>query len=147
MVLDRSRVGTSYPPYRYEVSREKIREYAVALGETDPRYHSEGDDCVAPPTFVACFTIARGAAALFSDLGLGVHPNLLHGAQAFVFGQRLLKPGDVVVCTPKIADISSLGRSEILALEVDCQFLDTGERAVLSRSRIVLVAPSEEESP
>jgi hypothetical protein len=60
MALNRDKVGTSYPSYTYEVSREKIREYASALGESDPRYFSDGDDCVAPPTFAACFTVIKG---------------------------------------------------------------------------------------
>ena len=38
VALNREKVGTAYPSYTYEVSREKIREYAIALGETDPRY-------------------------------------------------------------------------------------------------------------
>ncbi len=137
MTLNHSKVGTTYPSYRYEVAREKIREYAAALGETDPRYYSDGDDCVAPPTFAACFTVVRGAASPFSDPKLGAHLDLLHGAQAFVFGERELRPGDVLTCAPKIADIFSLGRNEVLTLEVDCRFVDTGERAVLSRSTIV----------
>ncbi len=143
MALNRSKVGTTYPSYRYEVSREKIHEYAVSLGETDPRYLSDGEDCVAPRTFVACFTVARGAKAPFSDPDLGAHLNLLHGAQAFIFGERLLRPGDVLVCTPRIADISSFGRSEVLTLEVECHFSDSGKRAVLSRSTIVFMDGTE----
>jgi len=66
VALNRDRIGTSYPSYRYEVSREKIREYAAAVGETDPRYYSDGDDCVAPPTFAACFTLTKGGEAAFA---------------------------------------------------------------------------------
>ncbi|MFN2557191.1 MAG: MaoC family dehydratase N-terminal domain-containing protein [Nitriliruptorales bacterium] len=143
MALNRSKVGTTYPSYRYEVSREKIREYATSLGETDPRYLSDGEDCVAPPTFAACFTVARGGNAPFGDADLGAHLNLLHGAQAFIFGARPLRPGDVLVCTPRIADISSFGGSEILSLEVDCRFSDSDQRAVLSRSTIVFMGDSD----
>src|SRR5690606_24159499 len=42
MALNRDKVGTTYPSYTYEVSREKIREYAAALGESDPRYYADG---------------------------------------------------------------------------------------------------------
>ncbi len=146
MALNRSKIGTTYPSYRYDVAREKIREYAISLGETDPRYLSEGEDCVAPPTFSACFAVARGADAPFKDPDLGAHLSLLHGAQAFVFGDRLLRPGDVLVCTPKIADIISLGRSEVLTLEVDCRFSDTGSRAVLSRTTIVFMDGPQKET-
>ena len=144
MALNLDRVGHTYPSYRYEVSREKIREYALALGESDPRYFSEDDDCVAPPTFVACFTIIKGGAPLFSDPDLGAHPVLVHGSQSFRYGERNLRPGDVVVCTPRIADISRRGRNELLTLEVDCRFEDTGELSVLSTGVIVFLGSAAE---
>ncbi|MEY3019552.1 MAG: FAS1-like dehydratase domain-containing protein [Planctomycetota bacterium] len=139
MALNRDRIGTVYPSYTYEVSREKIREYAMALGEGDPRYHSEGDDCVAPPTFAAAFTVIKGGAAAFSDPELGTHPVLVHGSQRFEFGSRPVRPGDVLVCTPRIADITSRGRNEFLTIEVDCRFRDDEARAVLASSTIVFL--------
>lgn len=147
MALNRDKIGTSYPSYRYEVSREKIREYATALGERDPRYFSDGDDCVAPPTFAACFTITKGGAPLFADPDLGTHPALVHGSQNFEFGARPLRPGDVLECTPRIANISTRGRNEFMTTEVDCRFED-GERAVLSNATLVFLggAPQEGES-
>lgn len=139
MALNRDKVGTSYPAYPYEVSRVKIHEYAQALGETDPRYNSVGDDCVAPPTFAACFTITKGAQAIFSDPELGAHPALVHGSQTYTYGDRPLRPGDTLTCTPRIADISHRGRNEFLTFEVDCRFADCGERAVLSTAVIVFL--------
>jgi hypothetical protein len=146
MALNRDKVGTTYDTYRYEVSREKIREYATALGESDPRYFSGDDDCVAPPTFAATFTIVRGGAQAFADPDLGVHWTLVHGAQAYEFGDRPMRPGDVIACTPRIADISYRGRNELMTLEIDCRFEDTEERAVLSSNTIVFLgsAPREE---
>jgi hypothetical protein len=146
VALNRDKVGTAYETYRYEVSREKIREYASALGETDARYFSDGDDCVAPPTFAACFTIVKGGAPLFADPDLGAHWTLVHGSQAFDFGERPMRPGDTLQCTPRIADISYRGRNELLTLEVDCRFADSGDRAVLATNTIVFLgsAPKEE---
>jgi hypothetical protein len=92
MALNQSKVGSVYPSYRYEVSREKIREYAIALGESDPRYLSDGDDCVAPPTFAAAFTLTKGLMLLMGDAELGAHPALVHGSQAFRWGARPLRP-------------------------------------------------------
>lgn len=138
MALNRDKVGTTYPSYTYEVSREKIREYASALGESDPRYHSAGDDCVAPPTFAACFTVIKGGAAAFADPDLGFHPALVHGSQSYTYGDRPVRPGDVLTCTPSIADIAVRGRNEMLTLEVDCRFED-GELAVRSQAVIVFL--------
>lgn len=145
MALNTELVGKTYEPYTYEVAREKIREYASALGETDPRYVSDGDDCVAPPTFAACFTIIKGGAPLFADPELGAHWNLVHGSQRYEFG-RSVRPGDVLTCTPRLADVQARGRNEFMTVEVDCRFAD-GERAVLSTATIVLLgsAPAEED--
>ncbi|MTV27898.1 MaoC family dehydratase [Nitriliruptoraceae bacterium ZYF776] len=139
MALNQSKVGTSYPPYTYEVSREKIREYAAALGESDPRYYSDGDDCVAPPTFAAAFTVTKGGGVVFADPDLGVHPVLVHGSQGYAYGDRPLKPGDTLTCTPSIADISTRGRNELLTIEIDCRFADDDQLAVRSTGVIVFL--------
>ena len=145
MALNQSKVGTAYPAYLYEVAREKFREYAVALGESDARYQSDGDDCVAPPTFAAAFTLSRGLMALFSDPELGAHPALVHGSQAFRYGTRALTPGDVLDCTPSIASITVRGRNEFLTTVVDCRFADSGELAVESESVIVFLGSAPQE--
>lgn len=145
MGLDRDRVGTTYDTYRYEVSREKIREYARALGEEDPRYHSPGDDCVAPPTFAACFTLGRGAEVVLSDPELGAEGIPLHGSQSYAWGRRPLRPGDVLECTPRIAGIRGRSGTEFLTIEIDCRFVDSGERAVTAETMLVLLEEAGEE--
>ena len=139
MALNQSKVGSTYPTYRYEVSREKIREYAVALGESDPRYHSDGDDCVAPPTFAASFTLTKGLMLLLGDGELGAHPALVHGSQAFRYGARPLRPGDVLECSPRITSITTRGRNEFLTTVVDCRFADSGDVAVEAETVIVFL--------
>ncbi len=139
MAVNRQRVGHTYPAYRYDVSREKIREYAAATGETDPRYFSDGEDCVAPPTFAACFTIVKGAGAALADPDLGLHPALVHTSQSYVFGSRPLKPGDTLLCTPRVGGTSSVGPNELITLEVDCRFADSDEVAVHSTTTLLVV--------
>jgi len=145
MALNQSKVGSTYPAYRYEVAREKIREYAIALGESDPRYHSDGDDCVAPPTFAAAFTLTKGLMLLMGDSELGAHPALVHGSQAFRYGTRPLRPGDVLECTPRIEGISIRGRNEFLTTIVDCRFADSGELAVEAEVVIVFLGSAPQE--
>jgi acyl dehydratase len=84
----------------YQVSREKIREYALALGETRALYfdpeaaRSAGfDDVVAPPMFVAVYAapivrIAYRTPALGIDLSM-----LVHGSQEFTWSD-LVVAGD-----------------------------------------------------
>jgi hypothetical protein len=122
MALNPDRIGTSYPAYTYEVCREKVREYARALGETDARYHSDGPDALAPPTFAAAFTIEHGARALFEDPELGAHSAVVHGSQGYEWGARPIRPGDVLVCTPRTTGLRSRSGTDFLTFEVDCRF-------------------------
>lgn len=147
MALNRDKVGTQYPSYRYEVSREKIREYASALGETDPRYFSSGDDCIAPPTFAACFTVIKGGQAAMTDPDLGTHFALVHGSQRFDFGDRPVCPGDVLTCTPRIDSISARGKNEFLTIAVDCRHEESGDLAVTASQTIVLLGSAPESEP
>jgi len=147
VALNRDKVGTQYPSYRYEVSREKIREYASALGETDPRYFSSGDDCIAPPTFAACFTVIKGGQAAMSDPDLGTHFALVHGSQRFDFGARQVRPGDVLTCTPRIDSITARGKNEFLTIAVDCHHEDSGDLAVTALQTIVLLGSAPESEP
>lgn len=140
MPLNPARVGHRYASYRYDVCREKIREYALATGVADPAYTDDTADVVAPPTFAACFTVVRGVQALFADPELGAHPALMHGSQEYTW-QRALRPGDVLDCSPWIADIVSRGRSEFLTLQIDCADVASGQPAVTSRSTIVFLSP------
>lgn len=139
MALDAGKAGTVYPSYAYEVSREKIREYAAAIGETDPRYFSDGDDAVAPATFAACFTLGREAWALLDDPTLGAHARLIHSGQRYVYGGRPLRPGDRLEVTPRIVDITTRGANEMLVLELDARFADSGEPAVRSETTLVFL--------
>ena len=145
MALNLDKVGHVYPAYRYEVAREKIREYARALGETDPRYFSDGDDCVAPPTFAATVTVIHGGHAALEDPELGAHPVLVHGSQRFEYGDRPLKPGDVLECTPSIESIIHKGANEFLTIAVDCVFEDSGERAIVAKETIVFLGSAPQE--
>lgn len=103
----------------------------------------DADDLVAPPTFAACFTVIRGGAPLFADPDLGAHPRLVHGSQEFEW-HRALRPGDVLDCTPWIADIVARGRNDFLTLQVDCVDAATGEPAVTSRGTLVFFGPAPE---
>lgn len=142
MALNTDKVGTTYPSLTHAITREEIHTYARALGETDPRYLSDGDDCVAPPTYAARYSVIDAAMPVFGDEDLGIHFALVHGSQAYEFG-RPMRPGDEVTVTPTIKDISYRGRNEFLTLEIDCRFAD-GELAVTSTNTIVFLGSAPE---
>lgn len=138
IALNQDRIGHRYPAYRYEVSREKIREYALATGLGDPAYTDDRADVVAPPTFPACFTVTRGGEYLLADAELGAHTNMVHGSQRYEL-HRVLRPGDVLECEPWITDITARGRHELLTLQIDCRELASGDPAVTSRGMLVFL--------
>ena len=50
MALDQSFVGRTYPPTApYEVGREKIREFAEAIGDPNPAYPTRTPPGARPP--------------------------------------------------------------------------------------------------
>ena len=130
-----------YEPYRYEVSREKVREYARATGVGGPAAHADTGPTVAPPTFAACFTVGRSV-EMFLDPELGAHFNLVHGSQDYDF-HRPVRVGDVLLCTPRIADIKAKGNMEFLTQQIDCVDAETSEPVVTSRSTIIFFGSGE----
>ena len=105
-------VGRSYPPLTYAVGREKIREYAFAVGETNP-VHLDVEaaraagyrDVVAPPMFAVVYSApAMGPAIFDPDVGMNF-AMMVHGGQEFVWGP-LVVAGDEVTTTVTVKDIS-----------------------------------------
>jgi acyl dehydratase len=95
-------VGKRYPAATYQVGREKIREYARAVGETNPLHldvaaaRAAGhEDLVAPPMFVVVYSAAAIGAALYDpELGIDLE-RLVHGAQEFTW-ERVVVAGEEV---------------------------------------------------
>jgi acyl dehydratase len=108
-------VGRVFAPVTYAVGREKIREYANAVGETDP-LHSDLDaaraaghaDLVAPPMFAVVYTSPAIGAAFF-DPTVGMDfARMVHGAQEFAWGP-LVVAGDEIATEVEVTDISERG--------------------------------------
>ncbi|KKL55290.1 hypothetical protein LCGC14_2256880, partial [marine sediment metagenome] len=72
--------GKTYPPHEYEVGREKIREYARAVGETSSVYQDPDAaraagfaNVVAPPMFCVVYSAgALGPAIVDPELAINL---------------------------------------------------------------------------
>jgi len=115
MAISTAAIGKSYAPRVYAVGREKIREFAVAVGETNPLHLDLGAarqagyrDVVAPPMFcvVPCL-VALGPALFDPEVGIDF-ARLVHGGQEFEWGP-LVVAGDEVTTTVEVRDISARG--------------------------------------
>ena len=110
-----SAVGKSYPPTTYAVGREKVKEYAFAVGETNPLHvdhevaRAEGHaDVVAPPMFAVVYAGRAMSAPLFDpDVGLDF-AHMVHGAQEFRWGPLVIA-GDEIETTATVKEISERG--------------------------------------
>jgi acyl dehydratase len=104
-------VGKSYPPTLYAVGREKVKEYALATGETNPLHldHEAARaagyaDVVAPPMFAVVYCSPAMGPALF-DPDLGINFALLvHGGQEFKWGP-LVVAGDEITTTVSVTSV------------------------------------------
>ena len=144
MPINRDYVGRTYPPSPpYEVGREKIREFADAIGDLNPAYRDVAAaralghrDVIAPPTFAIVLSM-RVAAQAVADPELGVdYSRVVHGEQRFTYS-RPVTAGDTLVGTLRIADVRSAGRNEMLSTEVDIATTD-GEHVCTARSSLVV---------
>jgi acyl dehydratase len=115
MALSTEAIGKTYPPSTYTVGREKIREYAAAVGETNP-VHFDVEaaqaagyaDVVAPPMFAVVYaTRAVGPAILDPKVGINF-AMMVHAGQEFVWGPVVVA-GDEVTTSASVKDISDRG--------------------------------------
>ncbi len=105
-------IGKRYEPTLYAIGREKIKEYALAVGESNP-VHLDVDaaraaghtDVVAPPMFAVVYSWrAMGAPMLDPEVEINF-AMLVHGAQEFVWGPLVIA-GDEISTEVSVKDIS-----------------------------------------
>ena len=111
MAVSTEAIGKTYPAVTYAAGREKIREYASAVGETNPLYFDVDAargagyaDVVAPPMFAVVYQGRAITPALF-DPEVGIDfAHMLHAGQDFEWGQ-LVVAGDEITTTTTVAEI------------------------------------------
>lgn len=144
-------IGRTYPKTApYEVGREKIREFAEAIGDLNPAYLDQAAaqklghrDVVAPPTFPIIFTMRSSSAAVFDpDLAID-YSRVVHGEQRFAY-QRPVYAGDRLICETVIENIVSKAGNDILTTRTDVTTED-GE-PVLSAFAVIVARGTAKES-
>ena len=136
--------GRSYPPTApYGVSAAKIREFAEAVGATDP-VHVDADlartrgyqDVIAPPTF-AVLIAQRCDAQLVADPEAGIDfSRVVHGEQKFVH-HRPLTAGDAVVGTLHVDTVREAGGHAMVTTRTELATV-AGEALCTATSTIVI---------
>jgi acyl dehydratase len=144
MPVNESFIGRSYPPTPvYRVSREKIREFADAINDTNPAYRDVAAaralghaDVVAPPTFAIVLTLPAGA-QLVADPEAGIdYSRVVHGEQRFVH-TRPIVAGDELEVTLTVENIRMAAGNELITNRADVKTVD-GELVTTAYSTIVV---------
>lgn len=144
MPVDATLVGRSYPPTPpYHVGREKIREFADAVGDTSPACRDPEaarllghPDVIAPPTFPIVVTL-RAAEQVLAAPTVGVEMNrVIHGDQRFT-ATRPVRAGDELVVETTVDRVREMAGNTILTVRSEVR-TTTGEHVCTSLSTLVV---------
>lgn len=140
---DLSFVGKALPPSApYRVGREKVREFALAIGEgasvchdVDAARAAGHPDVVAPPTFPVTFTMPLIEAFLRDpDFGWD-YSRMVHGDQSITL-HRPIHGGDDLVTTIHVEELTTRAGSHMLTLR--CEVADTNGVPVATTSAMLV---------
>lgn len=144
MAVNPDIAGREYPPAPvYEVGREKIAEFATAIGSTD-RAHFDPEaaralghpDVIAPPTF-AVIAAQRSDAQLVADPDAGIdYARVVHGEERFVH-HRPIVAGDRLVATTHVDSLRAAGGHAMITTRVELA-TESGEAVSTVLSTIVV---------
>jgi acyl dehydratase len=133
MPVSKEAIGKKWPSVTYQAGREKIREYANAIGAENP-VHQDREaavaagfrDVVAPPMFCVVYaTPALAPAILDPEVGINF-ATMVHGGQEFVWGEPVCS-GDEVTTTATCTDIYEKGDKGFYVFESESVNQDGSE--------------------
>ncbi|MBI1350481.1 MAG: MaoC family dehydratase [Actinomycetales bacterium] len=151
MPLNEAFLGRVFPPSApYQVGREKIREFASAIGDANPAFHDVEaaralgyPDVIAPPTFAVVLALKASTAAVKDpELGLD-YSRVVHGEQTFAYSRPIVA-GDELVVTVTIDSLRTIAGNDMVNARGDITTVD-GEHVATTTSLLVARAlePSE----
>lgn len=143
MTVRTEAIGKRYAPVTYAVGREKIREYAAAVGEVDPLHHDPAAaraagyaDVVAPPMFAVVYQAPSVMPALF-DPEVGIDfARMVHAGQEFRW-ERVVVAGEEVTTVTTVADVAEKGGLGFYEFDVVTTGAD-GEPVVAGRWKMLV---------
>jgi acyl dehydratase len=143
MPLNASLVGKEYDRVDFTVERDRVNQFADAIGEQDPIYRDPEAakaagfaEQVAPPTFITVIQLmTSGQVVLDQELGLD-YSRVVHGEQEYRY-ERPLVVGDRLVATPRLASIQTKKSNEFLTITSEVHDAGSGELLLTTRSTLI----------
>lgn len=149
MALNPEFVGRVFPPTTtYQVGREKVREFATAIGDANPAYHDVDAaralgfrDVVAPPTFPVVMAL-KAATSVIKDPDFGLdYSRVVHGEQKFHY-TRPIVAGDEIEVTVTIAAARTMAGNDMVTTVGEVTTVE-GEHLVTVTSLLIARAPED----
>lgn len=143
-MFDTGSIGKSFPSFTIEVERTKLHEFALAIGATDPIYHSQIDaqaagykDTQMLPTMPTQFEFwgNPGWMERLRELGLDTS-RLLHVEQEFKY-TREIKPGDILTAITTVLDGKTRRGLDMATLET-CYTNQYAEQVLTAQMKIIV---------
>jgi acyl dehydratase len=120
LVFDDSGLNTWTDEERFEVTRERLAEYAAATNDPIPA-HRSGD--IAPPVFAIVPVFEALLVPAVDVLPVELIPRVVHGEQDFHF-HRPIRPGDKLVSRGKMIGYEGLENGTRAAIYLECRTED-----------------------
>lgn len=126
MPVNRSFLESPHPPVGpWQVGREKVREFATAVGAADPAHHDVAAaaalghaDLVAPPTFAVVLTLgAEQAVVTHPEAGVD-WSRVVHREQRFTHHRPVLA-GDVLTAEVFLADVREVAGNDLVSCRTE----------------------------
>lgn len=148
-MFDTSKVGQSFPPFTIEVARCKIHELALAIGDTNPIYHSQEAAREAGYADVPLFPTSPTTLAFWGNtemighlvsLGLNVM-RILHGEEEYEYLAPIY-PGDVLTGVVTVAEGKSRRSSNGSSMDIvtlEAVYTNQEQQEVLKARETVIV--------
>jgi acyl dehydratase len=103
-------LGKTYEPATFDVTADRIRQYADAVHEDNPVYHDPDAakaagfrDVVAPPMFAVVYSAPAMGPPIMETVGEGL-PRMVHGGQEFIWGEPVCA-GDTITTQASVKEV------------------------------------------
>lgn len=148
-MFDTSKVGQSFPPFTIEVARGKIHELALAIGDTNPIYHSQEGareagyaDVPLFPTSATTFAFWGNTEMLGNLVGLGINVmRILHGEEEYEYLAPIV-PGDVLTGVVTVVEGKSRQGKEGSSMDIvtlEASYTNQEQTEVLRARQTIVV--------
>ena len=155
-MADKTKIGTEFPPYTFEVEKGKIAEFAMAISQKEskdqvkPIYWDSAaakaagyGDIVPSPTFQTCFALWGGGGLMPMLQSLGINlVRLLHGEEEYEY-LTSIHPGDIMTGQSKVVSMYDKEKKDKPGKLMEFTVLETeiknqrGELVIRARTTLV----------